>query len=889
MSEESLRDPYFDLEPKRTRPLSLLDPLDYLTLLWWCFYFPQALRWYVEKFVGEEFRNDQTSLRGRLVLRRLRIQALALAACLPTSVCFTFERLFGAPIYWPHLALGVLLGVVGAIAISPISGSVTFGVSVGVTLGTFSGVFGLIPTLIFVACFLIGSISLRDRIRASIVIGSLLDVIISGIIIGDTSADAPAASSGCFLVSFLAIFPVAFLVVFMIVFIHFAAPVSRFVFVNRGIAWFLGASISKFTFPFWCRPTLLPLPGIHARLQAQFDKNWESGLWATNQLLLYTAQFAPAVAAQNEALARSHARSVLRRIALLAERVVDPQALRYGAASFASELPIEAIMGAPFMAAKLSASFRIDLNLDTPARCGCAGFWLLHDLKPDEAADTFARIRAVPYGTELEQISRALASALEVSQEEFASWRRSTEDLEAFTEPLRKATLKALKELREVAAEVEAAPNAQARVNRSAALGRATATLQRLAQDADLPEPEGKILRTIARQWLPIVIEMGGEAGEAVRREPVKNPYVGYSGLPVEGPTFVGRDDVLRHLQRMWTGSDQNWAAIFLYGHRRMGKTSVLRNLQKKLRPGTVIVQLDMQGAAYVDHTGQLLFEFAKAIHKCCTEMKLDAGEKPSKEEFARFGAGRLRLEALLDQLEPQFQQQTLVLAIDEFEVVEERIEQGKVDPDFLTYLRSLNQRHRFLAIIFAGLHTLEEMGRHYGNAFFGQAEHVRVDYLKKADAMRLITQPSEDFSLEYSPALREELYRRTNGQPYLLQRLCWELVENFNERFLELGPKAPRTLELADLDALDEDEFFLATHYYFDGVWGHRSAAEQQLLRRLAAAPGALSRTDLGDEDQKAIERLLRHDVVLVENDQIDFAAILLREWVARHHPLPE
>lgn len=394
-------------------------------------------------------------------------------------------------------------------------------------------------------------------------------------------------------------------------------------------------------------------------------------------------------------------------------------------------------------------------------------------------------------------------------------------------------------------------------------------------------------LRNLARKWARL-IRPGGEAGEPAR-EPVKNVYLGYSGLPVEGPTFVGRADVLRQLERLWTGADQNWAAIFLYGQRRMGKTSVLRNLQKALRPGTVVVQLDMQGAAWVDHTGQLLYEFAKAIHKRCTEMNLDAGEKPRPEEFASLGAGRLRLDALLDQLEPQFQQQTLVLAIDEFEVLEERIEQGKVDPDFLTYLRSLNQRHRFLAIIFAGLHTLEEMGRHYGNAFFGQAEHVRVDYLKKADAMRLITQPSEDFSLEYSPALREELYRRTHGQPYLLQRLCWELVENFNERFLELGPKAPRTLELADLDALDADEFFLATHYYFDGVWGHRTEAEQQLLRRLAAAPGALSRKDLGDEDQKAIERLLRHDVVLAENDQIDFAAILLREWVARHHPLPE
>ena len=36
--------------PKRKKPLSLWNPLDYLQLLYWVFYFPQALSWYVETF-----------------------------------------------------------------------------------------------------------------------------------------------------------------------------------------------------------------------------------------------------------------------------------------------------------------------------------------------------------------------------------------------------------------------------------------------------------------------------------------------------------------------------------------------------------------------------------------------------------------------------------------------------------------------------------------------------------------------------------------------------------------------------------------------------------------------------------------------------------------------
>ncbi len=40
--------PKLDLAPKLKRPLSWWNPLDYLRLLYWVFYFPQALRWYVE-------------------------------------------------------------------------------------------------------------------------------------------------------------------------------------------------------------------------------------------------------------------------------------------------------------------------------------------------------------------------------------------------------------------------------------------------------------------------------------------------------------------------------------------------------------------------------------------------------------------------------------------------------------------------------------------------------------------------------------------------------------------------------------------------------------------------------------------------------------------------
>jgi hypothetical protein len=59
-----------------------------------------------------------------------------------------------------------------------------------------------------------------------------------------------------------------------------------------------------------------------------------------------------------------------------------------------------------------------------------------------------------------------------------------------------------------------------------------------------------------------------------------QNPYI--AGNPVGNSTaFVGRDDILREVMRVMRDHQEN--AIVLYGQRRMGKTSVLQELETKL------------------------------------------------------------------------------------------------------------------------------------------------------------------------------------------------------------------------------------------------------------------------------------------------------------------
>ena len=101
----------------------------------------------------------------------------------------------------------------------------------------------------------------------------------------------------------------------------------------------------------------------------------------------------------------------------------------------------------------------------------------------------------------------------------------------------------------------------------------------------------------------------------------------------------------------------------------------------------------------------------------------------------------------------------------------------------------------------------------------YGSAEPVKVTFLSRDEAVWLIRRPTDDFALDMEEPLAEEIYRLTGGQPYLIQRLCYELVERWNERFRREGRNTPRRVTVEDLRAMLTPEFFreffLAAEYY--------------------------------------------------------------------------
>jgi len=515
--------PWINLAPKLRRPLQLWNPLDYLRLLYWVFFFPQALRWYVVIFADPRHRQATgrgllTALRQDRVQRNLSIQGLLLAVLAPLALAAGLQQL-GVPFNWFGVALdvtvgvyiGVIFGVLGGVATGVATG-IAFGVATGVAGGlAFSVAIGVVGnTMIGVALgvmlgaavnttgFMAGGV----RVEVASGMASSMAIGVLGGVLGGVAIDVVSGVAGGAVFGVTACVAIARLLDTIILALPSAWAWS---WGRRGRAW--RAS----------RVVFLPLPGIQRRLEAWLAQDWPTGVHNANQLLAYTLQFIPGVRAVNAGLARLPRGQLLAAVAELARQPFDWDLVHFGSASLRNRMWNEALSGFFIVPRRLrrrwQARFPVGPRLDTPARAACAGFWYLHEGEPAKAAEAFAVVRSLPGGEELYLIAASLAAALKTEDSAAAGqWLEVSAGLAELSAPhLRPATLRTLHRLREVAAEADRAMHAASPLIRSSATGRAVTALTQLLADIDAytgetcPQPEAAIVKKVADRWRDVL------------------------------------------------------------------------------------------------------------------------------------------------------------------------------------------------------------------------------------------------------------------------------------------------------------------------------------------------------------------------------------------------
>ncbi len=452
---------------------------------------------------------------------------------------------------------------------------------------------------------------------------------------------------------------------------------------------------------------------------------------------------------------------------------------------------------------------------------------------------------------------------------------------------IRPTVLTTLVRLGEVGAEIAAYRDSTTQINKQAAILRATGTLEELEQyvtDEVFP-PEQAILQEIIVKWRKLVTGESGIIGRATITKPVTNPYI--AGNPVTGTLFVGREDIMRRLEEIW--SKEKCESVVLFGHRRMGKTSILKNLGARFGTKTITVDFNMQGEIYTTSTADLLYHLAIALYDSLPSTQQQDLVELQKDQFTSDATTTLK--RFLNQLDIIRDGLRFIVTIDEFEIIEQKINKNQLEPGLLDFFRYLIQKYDWFIVAFAGLHNLQEMTHDYWNPLFGSITTIQVTFLSHGAAYRLITQPSPDFELDYDQDAITHIIELTNGQPFLVQLICRELVTRFNTQSFEEEIEREKRLTLEDAKAVvNTPDFYQGDgNAYFKGVWAQAATSKPtgqlDILKVLCDSPHSSQElaqaTSLSLEQvNAALETLQRHDVIQQRGEQYIYTVELMRRW---------
>ena len=370
----------------------------------------------------------------------------------------------------------------------------------------------------------------------------------------------------------------------------------------------------------------------------------------------------------------------------------------------------------------------------------------------------------------------------------------------------------------------------------------------------------------------------------------LENPYI--VGRPLfTHERLFGREYIFNLINDRL---QQNVQLTSFYGQRRVGKTSILKQIPQRIaetiRDQFIVISLDFQ-----DHADSPLEDI---LHYIANKI-LNTTE--ISDEFLASLADDItsHIDVFSDQFLPTIYEELgdkrLVFLCDEFDV-----------------LSDSNARH-IIQLILIERHTrlfiIPVIGRNISRlapnsnliSLLRGGLYRRIGVLDKENSERIITQAGT-VRLTYQPQAIDAIFNLSAGHPYFIQVICFALYNLAGERHTS-NPR-PDSLQITDEDvesivnkvigmaqgALDfwfgltpEQQVILSAVAEAQkiAIAGNQSIPEQPLT--LLEKYGIVSTQDLRD----AHTQLVEHE--FLDNTQCQVKIELVRRWLCQRHPLAE
>lgn len=398
----------------------------------------------------------------------------------------------------------------------------------------------------------------------------------------------------------------------------------------------------------------------------------------------------------------------------------------------------------------------------------------------------------------------------------------------------------------------------------------------------------GYELEQIAARWQKIAAyEQDSLEKVLVSEDKLPNPYTAGPPLEASHNLFVGRFDVMqRFREALQTAST---SIYLLNGERRMGKSSVLRQLPGFLGQNYLSILSDLQGSI-LTNVGTFFNTIAQELATMMRDQNMAVNPLDATQIFALSEQNEaLAYSVFVEWFDPvekvlQDSNKRLLLMFDEYEKLEEAEQDGKIDLTLLlNWFTSFTQKYSQIILLFCGTQTPDELGKRW-EATFEDAQEFKVSFLNPEDARQLILYPLPHFPGKeiYSEEVISSIIEQTGCHPFLIQAVCEALIEYLNTEI-----RYPA--EVKDVDIAVKQVLAEWSDTYFRDLW-ERTDQNQRIcllaLTRLIQGdlPAIQQQSHLDKETiRSALQALYKRDLIRQENSCYHLAAPIFAEWMER------
>ncbi|MEO1427921.1 MAG: ATP-binding protein [Cyanobacteria bacterium J06633_8] len=379
----------------------------------------------------------------------------------------------------------------------------------------------------------------------------------------------------------------------------------------------------------------------------------------------------------------------------------------------------------------------------------------------------------------------------------------------------------------------------------------------------------------IAYRWINILkTAKHNLRQEALNSKEIRQVYIAGNALdPYRAKErFKGRDKVFREIERM--ALSEQPPVLLLYGGRRTGKTSALNYLPDRVGANLISLLIDIQGAASATTLVGLAEFFVKQIQEGIGRLRprLELPE-PNRSKLKQDPF--IELQNWLREIEISHPNKRFLLCLDEFERLGQ-IAEAKSSQAHLNFLRHIIQYRPAWIILFSGNHYLSELPDYWSD-FLINAHALKMTYLSESEARELIKLPVADFPDIYEDSAVDAIIELTRCQPYLVQLMCYEIVEKLNQDFREY--KRDTDIDRANINDVEivVPRVLERGIHYFRELWTNLTEGERRLLVFIA------KEKVYNTSNSKVGLKLIQKEILQRQNTGYCFQVPLIKKYIEK------